>query len=80
MMIASLLIAAVTPFAPLQEQPDLTPKNLDVLLKRILPEDSELRWKHVKWRVALGDGIVDAQAAEKPILLWAMNGHPLGCV
>ena len=80
MMIASLLITVVASLVPQQEQLDLTPKNLDAVLERILPEDPELRWKNVNWRVSLAEGIVDAKAAEKPILLWAMNGHPLGCV
>lgn len=45
----------------------------------VLPDAEELAWKALGWRASLWAGVVDAQAAEKPILLWAMNGHPLGC-
>ena len=45
----------------------------------VLPRTEELAWKALGWRASLWDGVVEAQAARKPILLWAMNGHPLGC-
>ena len=44
----------------------------------VLPDASELAWQALGWRASLWQGVVDAQAAEKPILLWAMNGHPCG--
>lgn len=58
----------------------LTEANFDALLIRILPEAAELEWEAIGWRPSLAAAIVEARAAEKPILLWAMNGHPLGCV
>jgi len=33
----------------------------------------------VDWLPTLWDGVIVAQKQNKPILLWAMNGHPLGC-
>ena len=45
----------------------------------VLPTADELAWKDRDWRAGLWAGVVEAQAADKPILLWAMNGHPLGC-
>lgn len=45
----------------------------------VLPGDEEVAWKRLGWRASLAQGVLEAQAAEKPILLWAMNGHPLGC-
>lgn len=74
----ALVAAAVIPLP--QETTALTLQNLDATLAHILPAETEVRWKDVDWRVALGDGVLEARAAEKPILLWAMNGHPLGCV
>ncbi|MDF1838227.1 MAG: hypothetical protein P1V35_10185 [Planctomycetota bacterium] len=73
------LVASVA-LLPFQEAEKLTAENFEGTLARILPEESELRWKDVDWRVALADGIRDARVEGKPILLWAMNGHPLGCV
>lgn len=45
----------------------------------VLPDASELAWRSLGWRASLWQGVVDAYAAKRPILLWAMNGHPLGC-
>jgi hypothetical protein len=33
----------------------------------------------VNWLPTLWDGVIAAQKQDKPILLWAMNGHPLAC-
>ena len=80
MIALTLALLATTALLPSQETEGLTLQNLDANLAHILPAESEVRWKDVNWRVALTDGIVEARAEEKPILLWAMNGHPLGCV
>ena len=45
----------------------------------ILPSAQESAWRAIPWRPSLHEGLVDAEAAGKPILLWLMNGHPLGC-
>ena len=46
--------------------------------KKICPAPSELEWMKIGWRPSLWAGVVDAHALKKPILLWTMNGHPLG--
>ena len=45
----------------------------------IRPKAAEVSWEEVPWRATLWDAVVEAQGKEKPILLWAMNGHPLAC-
>jgi hypothetical protein len=45
----------------------------------IRPKREELRWQEIKWRTAFWDGVVEAQKTERPMLIWAMNGHPLAC-
>jgi hypothetical protein len=80
MIVITLALTAMASLLPSQESQNRAPEKLDSILEQILPTESELRWKDVDWRVSLADGIADAQVAEKPILLWAMNGHPLGCV
>ena len=47
--------------------------------KHILPDTGELAWQQIPWATTFKDGIVAADAASKPLLLWTMNGHPLGC-
>ncbi len=45
----------------------------------ILPTPEELEWHAIPWRPSFWSAVIDAQRAEKPVLLWAMNGHPLAC-
>jgi hypothetical protein len=44
----------------------------------VLPSKAEQAWQSISWRPTLWDAVVDAHKARKPILLWTMNGHPLG--
>ncbi len=41
---------------------------------------SEEPWTEVNWLGELWEGRQQAAREEKPIFIWAMNGHPLGCV
>tara|TARA_B100000941_G_scaffold151559_1_gene107404 strand:- start:1466 stop:1621 length:156 start_codon:yes stop_codon:yes gene_type:complete len=45
----------------------------------IKPTKKELAWAQIPWRTTFYDGIIDADKFNKPLLLWVMNGHPLGC-
>ncbi len=46
---------------------------------RIRTRDSELAWERLPWHVTYHEGLEKASAEGKPLLLWVMNGHPLGC-
>jgi len=48
--------------------------------KYLLPSPKELAWEAVAWRATFREAVLDAQREEKPVLFWAMNGHPLACV
>jgi hypothetical protein len=62
-----------------------------ILQAPVLDESSYGRWRDfvfehfqaqrdlIPWRTTLAEGARDAAREGKPILLWAMNGHPLGC-
>ena len=45
----------------------------------VLPTASELAWQAIPWHAEFGAAVLEAHEAHKPVLLWAMNGHPLGC-
>lgn len=49
------------------------------LERQILPSAAELEFKALGWRTVFWDAVKEAQRTDRPILLWAMNGHPLGC-
>lgn len=45
----------------------------------IRPRDHELSWQSIPWQTDLHDAVNIARKENKPVLLWAMNGNPLGC-
>ena len=59
--------------------PTLDEQTFAELRDFICPMPEEVRWKEVPWRTTFWDAVQEAQARDKPILLWAMNGHPLAC-
>ena len=58
---------------------ELNGENYASWRDHVLPESSELAWEKIPWLTTFKDGIAAANAAEKPLLFWTMNGHPLGC-
>lgn len=44
------------------------------------PRPEELKWTAIPWETDLWAARQRAREAGKPIFMWAMNGHPLGCV
>jgi hypothetical protein len=50
--------------------------DLHALVKPAAGED---RWARIPWRTSLWQARQEAARAGKPILLWEMDGHPLGC-
>lgn len=45
----------------------------------VLPDADALEWRAIPWLAELRAGVAAGTAQRKPVLLWAMNGHPLGC-
>lgn len=45
----------------------------------IVPQEEELAWTQVDWGTDLWEARRAAAAQGKPIFLWEMDGHPLGC-
>jgi len=56
-----------------------TEENLAEWRAFLQPSSEELFWREIPWLGTFWEGVNAAQAQEKPLLLWAMNGHPLGC-
>jgi hypothetical protein len=51
-------------------------RSLHSLIK---PQPGEETWTRIPWLSSLWEARQRAAAAGKPILLWEMDGHPLGC-
>jgi hypothetical protein len=56
------------------------PEAFERFHQAIQPRPEEVRWRQIPWETDLWEARRRAREAGKPILLWAMNGHPLGCV
>lgn len=52
--------------------------DLDKWRALISPTADELAFERIAWISSLGDGFERASVEQKPLLLWMMNGHPLG--
>lgn len=60
------------------EAPTLTEENLAEWQRFIQPSGPELAWQRVRWHRELEFAAEEARELGRPILLWAMNGHPAG--
>ena len=79
-MVKAILVLAASLGAALPALgQELTEKTLDSWYSYIVPKPNELTWRQIGWRPTLGEAWREACAKNKPILFWAMNGHPLGC-
>lgn len=85
--LAPLVQVVDVPASPAQERADvaeegrleLTDAEFDELWNRIVPSGEEEAWREIPWRATFWDGVVDANELDRPVLLFAMNGHPFGC-
>lgn len=65
--------------------PDLTetgnskPLDIDRLLNTIRPSKGEDPFETIPWQTNLWEARKLAAKEGKPLLLWEMDGHPLGC-
>ncbi len=55
------------------------PGQFEKLQALIRPTAAEEKWLQIPWRTDLTSARQEAAAAGKPLLLWEMDGHPLGC-
>ncbi len=54
--------------------------QFDKLFAVIKPKTKTEKWAQIPWMTDLWEARKRAAAEGKPILLWEMDGHPLGCV
>jgi hypothetical protein len=57
----------------------LSPAEFDRVRELIKPAATEANWERVPWQTSLWEARRKAAQEGKPILLWEMDGHPLGC-
>jgi hypothetical protein len=68
-LLSSLVIAAT----------GLSLSDFEELHDRLQPGGDEA-WRTIPWKTSLLEAQSVAADQGKPIFIWAMDGHPLGCV
>jgi hypothetical protein len=74
---ALLLMSVVAHAEP--TKPTVTDTEYASALKAIRPAAGEDRFAQIPWLTSLWEARQKAAKEGKPILLWEMDGHPLGC-
>jgi hypothetical protein len=57
---------------------ELTVDEFRTLHAQLQPATGEL-WRTIPWKVSLVEAQALAARTKKPLFIWAMDGHPLGC-
>lgn len=61
------------------ERFELRPETFTKWHQQLCPQPDEERWLEIPWRTNLWQARSEALATNRPIFVWAMDGHPLGC-
>ena len=56
----------------------VTPAEFEKIERELVPRKAET-WRTIPWRVDLLAARAEAARSGRPLMIWAMNGHPLGC-
>ena len=60
------------------QAPSLDQTRFDLLQAQLTPAE-DVTWRLIPWRIELLAAQREAAAQNKPMFIWAMDGHPLGC-
>jgi hypothetical protein len=77
MLIGGILTLAISIGA--LQAPEPSEANFTHWREYLRPKPSELGFEDTRWKPTFWEAVVESQQTARPILLWAMNGHPLAC-
>lgn len=63
-----------------QASEPIKPEQFNKLHSLIKPNSDEEKFMQIPWMIDLWEARKKAVTEDRPILLWEMDGHPLGCV
>lgn len=72
------LVATLATSLSTSSAAELTEAEFSRLHEQLRPVADE-PWRTIPWKIDLLDAQRTAVAEQKPIFIWAMDGHPLGC-
>ena len=79
LFLTALISMVLSNTQPAEAAPPISPGEFQRLHDLIRPHAGEARWTEIPWQASLWEARKQAAAAGKPILLWEMDGNPLGC-
>ena len=62
----------------LAEPAGLSAADFATLHRQLEPAKNEV-WRSIPWKISLLAAQQEAARRQRPIFIWAMDGHPLGC-
>ena len=74
MTIVAALLLVLSPSIPAE----IDEAEFERLHRELQPDKSE-PWRSIPWSISLLGGQAEAVRTGKPLFIWAMDGHPLGC-
>lgn len=78
--VLALLVNLATVIRPAFAQiPPLDQSTFDRYRNAIEPTGDETAFLGINWQSQLSRAVQRAYESEKPLLIYVMNGHPLGC-
>ena len=80
MKIATIISVSVLSLAAMcsAHAGELTEAEFETLHAELQPDNTAL-WRTIPWKTSVIDAQQAAAEAKKPLFIWAMDGHPLGC-
>jgi len=73
------LSAVLVTTAAFAAEPSLSDAESRAVSRAVRPASSEDAFALIPWETSLWEARIKAAKLGKPILLWEMDGHPLGC-
>jgi hypothetical protein len=78
-LIPATLFAASLSCVSASAADPIGPNEFATLHALIKPAPSEWKWAAIPWQTSLWEARRKAAEEGKPLLLWEMDGNPLGC-
>ena len=76
---AALLLLAVPAVSSASPGDEVKVQEVEALKTLIKPRAEETKWEEIPWQVDLWDARKKAAREGKPLMLWEMDGNPMGC-
>ena len=73
-----LCVACAAP-APPTLISELDRDSVELYADYVRPTEREASWREIPWQPSFAEGMREAGRQQRPLIFWAMNGHPLGC-